>query len=158
MASPSRTINRETHFPSTYFVFPPYGDVGPPLMVTLILPGLTIELPVWLLSSPVIPYKSIPSNPNPSSREHQPHVDPSSSSPYVVDEIVIDANMGLQWPHRMSLMPPCPTCSALTPYRVSLHLAVPWTPYKVGLCLEAPCTQLTRSLYPQAYILNPPPC
>ena len=33
-------------------------------------------------------------------------------------------------------------------------LAVPRIPYRVGLCLEAPCTQLTRSLYPQGYILN----
>ena len=45
----------------------------------------------------------------------------------IVDEIVIDANMELHWPHRMSLMPPSPTCSALIPYRV-------------GLCFEAPCT------------------
>ena len=52
----------------------------------------------------------------------------------IVDEIVIDANMDLQWPHEMSLMPPSPTYSALIPYRV-------------GLCLEAPYTQLTRSLY-----------
>ena len=27
----------------------------------------------------------------------------------IVDEIVIDANMDLQWPHGMSLMPPSPT-------------------------------------------------
>ena len=33
----------------------------------------------------------------------------------IVDEIVIDANMELQWPHRVSLMPPSPTCSALDP-------------------------------------------
>ena len=33
----------------------------------------------------------------------------------IVDEIVIDANIDLQWPHRMSLMPPSPTCSALNP-------------------------------------------
>ena len=50
--------------------------------------------------------------------------------------------MDLQWPHGMSLMPPSPTCSALIFYRV-------------GLCLEAPCTQLTRSLYPQGWILMP---
>ena len=31
----------------------------------------------------------------------------------IVDEIFIDANMDLQWPHMMSLMPPSPTCSAL---------------------------------------------
>ena len=30
-----------------------------------------------------------------------------------VDEIVIDANMDLQWPHRMSLMPPSSTYNAL---------------------------------------------
>ena len=33
----------------------------------------------------------------------------------IVDEIVIDANMDLQWPHRLSLMPLSPTCSALDP-------------------------------------------
>ena len=33
----------------------------------------------------------------------------------IFDEIVIDANMDLQWPHRMSLMTPSPTCSALEP-------------------------------------------
>ena len=36
--------------------------------------------------------------------------------------------------------------------------AVPWIPYKVGLFLEAPCIQLTSSLYPQGWILMPPPC
>ena len=75
-----------------------------------------------------------------------------------VDEIINDANMDLQWPHRLSLMPPSPTYSALTPYKVVLHFVVLWIPYNVGLCLEAPCTQLTRSLYPQAWILKPPPC
>ena len=46
---------------------------------------------------------------------------------------------GLHWSHQVSL-------------------AVPWTPYRVDLCLEAPCTQLTRSLYTQDWILMPPPC
>ena len=55
----------------------------------------------------------------------------------IVDEIVIDANMDLQWPHRLTLMPPSPTCSALDPLKSGFE---PWTPYKVGLCLEAPCT------------------
>ena len=32
MASPSGTTNQETPLPSMSFVFPPYGDVGPPLM------------------------------------------------------------------------------------------------------------------------------
>ena len=51
----------------------------------------------------------------------------------IVDEIVIDANMDLQWPHRMSLMPPSHTCSALMPYRVGLYLEAPCT-HKAILC------------------------
>ena len=46
----------------------------------------------------------------------------------IVDEIVIDANMDLQWPHGMSLIPPSPTCSALKfldPLQSGLHLTVP---------------------------------
>ena len=72
-----------------------------------------------------------------------------------VDEIFIDANMDFQWPHRLSLMPPSPTCSAFDPLQSGFEL---WTPYRVGLCLEAPCTQLTRSLYPQGCVLETPPC
>ena len=32
-----------------------------------------------------------------------------------VDEIVIDAEMDLEWLHKLSLMPPSLTCSALDP-------------------------------------------
>ena len=56
-------------------------------MVTLSLHGLTIRLLVWLFSSPVIPCTPVSSNPNPSSQEHQPHVDPSPSSPDVSSPI-----------------------------------------------------------------------
>ena len=83
MASPSRTTNQETPLPSMSFVFPPYWDVFPPLIATLSLPGLTMRLPIWLFSSPVIPCMLFVYNPNPSSQEHQPHVDPSPSSPNV---------------------------------------------------------------------------
>ena len=83
MDSPSKTTNQETPLPSISFVFPPYGDVGPPLMATLSLPGLTIGLPVSLFCSPVIPCTLVASNPNPSLQENQPHVDPSPSSPDV---------------------------------------------------------------------------
>ena len=87
MASPSRTTNQETPLPSTSFVFPPYGDVGPPLMATLSLLGLTIGLPFWLFYSPVIPCTPVASDPNPSSQEHKPHVDPSPSSPDVFSPV-----------------------------------------------------------------------
>ena len=83
MVFPFGTTNQESPLPSMYFVFPPYGDVGPPLMDTLSLPRLTIGLPVWLFSSLVIPCTLVSSDPNPSSQEHQTHVDPSSSSPDV---------------------------------------------------------------------------
>ena len=68
MASPSGTITQENPLPSISFVFPPYGDVGPPLMATLGLHGLNIGLPVWLFSSLVIPCTPIASDPNPSSQ------------------------------------------------------------------------------------------
>ena len=87
MGSPSRNTNQETHLPSMSFVFPPYGDVSPPVMAILSLPILTIGLPIWLFSSPVIPCTPVASNPNPSSQEHQPHVDPSPSSPDVSSPI-----------------------------------------------------------------------
>ena len=87
MDSPSRTTNQETPLPSMSFVFPLYGDVGPPLMAMLSLPRLTIRLPIWLFSSLVIPCTPAASDPNPSSQEHQPHVDPSPSSPDVSSPI-----------------------------------------------------------------------
>ena len=87
MASPPRTTNQENPLPIMSFVFPPYGDVGPPLMATLSLLGLTIGLPVWLFASSIIPCTPISSDPNPSSQEHQPHVDPSPSSPVVSSPI-----------------------------------------------------------------------
>ena len=62
------------------FVSSPYGDVGPPFMATLNLPGLTIGLPVWLFSNPIIPNASFVSDPGPLSHEHQPHANPSPSS------------------------------------------------------------------------------
>ena len=87
MDSPSGTTNQETPLPRTSFVFPPYGVGGPPLMSTLSLPGLTIRLPIWLLSNPVIPCTLVASDPNHLSQEHQPHVDPSPSSPNVSSPI-----------------------------------------------------------------------
>jgi hypothetical protein len=50
-----RTMNEETLFPREPFVFPYFGNVGPPYIDTLSLPEFTIWLPVWLFSTMVIP-------------------------------------------------------------------------------------------------------
>jgi hypothetical protein len=81
MASVPRMTNEGTPFPGEPFVFPSYGNIGPPHIATLSLPGLTIGLPVWLFSTQVIPNAASASVVSTSPQEHQPHVDPSPSSP-----------------------------------------------------------------------------
>ena len=80
---PSGATNQETPSQGEPFVIHSFGNVGPPLMATLILSRLTIGLPIWLLSSMVIPSALIISYPSSPSQEHQHHVDLSPSSPYV---------------------------------------------------------------------------
>jgi hypothetical protein len=63
------------------FVFPSYGNIGPPHIATLHLPGLIIGLSVWLFSTQVISTATSTSFVSTSPQEHQPHVDPSPSSP-----------------------------------------------------------------------------
>jgi hypothetical protein len=55
MASVLGSTNQGTPFPREPFVFPSFGNVGPPYITTLSLPGLTIGLHVWLFSTPVFP-------------------------------------------------------------------------------------------------------
>jgi hypothetical protein len=62
------------------FVFPSYGNIGPPHIATWSLPGLTIGLPVWLFSTHVIPNAVSASVVSTFPQEHQPHVDPSPFS------------------------------------------------------------------------------
>jgi hypothetical protein len=81
MASVPRMTNEGTPFPGEPFIFPSYGNIGPPHIATLSLPGLTIGLPVWLFSTQVIPNAVSASVTSTSPQEHQPHVDPSPSSP-----------------------------------------------------------------------------
>jgi hypothetical protein len=71
--------NEGTPLPGETFVFPSYGNVGPPYIATLSLPGLTIGLPVWLFSTPVISNAGASDVSTPPT--HQPHVDLSPSSP-----------------------------------------------------------------------------
>lgn len=63
--------------------FTPFRNVGAPYMATLSLPGLTVEFPVWLFSTSLVPTVSTASQSVPPPE--QPHVDykvdPSPSSP-----------------------------------------------------------------------------
>jgi hypothetical protein len=54
IASVPEMTNEGTSAPREPFVFPSYGNTGPPHIATLSLPGLTIGLPVWLFSTQVI--------------------------------------------------------------------------------------------------------
>jgi hypothetical protein len=81
MASVPEMTNEGTSAPGEPFVFPSYGNIGPPHIATLSLPGLTIGLPVWLFPTQVIPNAVSASVVSTSPQEHQPHVDPSPSSP-----------------------------------------------------------------------------
>jgi hypothetical protein len=81
MASVPEMTNEGTPAPGEPFVFPSYGNIGPPHIATLSLPGLTIGLPVWLFSTQVISNAVSSSVVSTSPQEHQPHVDPSPSSP-----------------------------------------------------------------------------
>jgi hypothetical protein len=80
MSIPGMT-NEGTPAPGEPFVFPSYGKIGPRHITTLSLPGLTIGLPVWLFSTQVILNAISASVISTSPQEHQPHVDPSPSSP-----------------------------------------------------------------------------
>jgi hypothetical protein len=61
------------------FFFPSYGNVGPPYITTLSLPGLTTGLPVWFFSTLEISNASSASGIS-TPPTHQPHVDLSPSS------------------------------------------------------------------------------
>jgi hypothetical protein len=80
MASVPRTTNQGTPFPGKPFIFTSFGNIGPPYIATLSLPGFTIRLPVWLFSTLMI--QNVPGTlyAIPPPKEHQPHVDPSPSS------------------------------------------------------------------------------
>ena len=81
MASVAKMTNEGTSAPREPFVFPSYGNIGPPHIATLSLLGLTIGLPVWLFSTQVILNEVSASFVSTSPQEHQHHVDPSLSLP-----------------------------------------------------------------------------
>ena len=61
MATVPEFTNQGTPFNENPSNFPFFGNVGPPYMATLSLPGFTIDLPIWLfstslaLNTPIIP-------------------------------------------------------------------------------------------------------
>ena len=74
------TTSQKNPFQGLSFVSPPCGDVFPPFMATLSLPGLIIGLPIWLFSNIVIPNTPLVSDHAPFPHENHPHVNPSPSS------------------------------------------------------------------------------
>jgi hypothetical protein len=85
MVSVPGSTNKGTHFPEEIFSFPYFGNIGPPCIATLSLPGLTIGLPVWLFPTLVI--SNFPSASNETNDSdvrtpptNQPHFDLSPSS------------------------------------------------------------------------------
>ena len=80
MVSVPEMTNEGTPTLGEPFFFPYYGNIGPPHIATLSLPGLTIGLSVWLFSTQVIPNVVSALVIRTSPQEHQPHVDPSPSS------------------------------------------------------------------------------
>jgi hypothetical protein len=81
MASIPEMTNEGNSTPGEPFVFPSYGNIGPPHIATLSLLGLTIGLPIWLFSTQVISNSVSASVTSTFPQENQPHVDPSPSSP-----------------------------------------------------------------------------
>jgi hypothetical protein len=81
MASFLGMTNEGTPVLGEPFIFPSFGNIGPPHITTLSLPGLTIGLSVWLFSTQVILNAVSASFTSTSPHEHQPHADPSPSSP-----------------------------------------------------------------------------
>jgi len=56
--------------------FPSFGNTGDPYMATLSLPGFTIGLLVWLLSTHMVPNVQTTQSTSPRLEQHQPHVVP----------------------------------------------------------------------------------
>jgi hypothetical protein len=81
MASLPRMTNERTPLPVNLLFFLLTENIGPPHIATLSLPGLTIGLSAWLFSTQVILKAVSDSFVSTSPQEHQPHVDPSPSSP-----------------------------------------------------------------------------
>jgi hypothetical protein len=79
MASVTGMTNEGTPFPGETFVFPYYGNIGPPYIATFRLPGLTIGLLVSLFSTPMISNAGSSDVSTPPT--HKPHVNLYPSFP-----------------------------------------------------------------------------
>jgi hypothetical protein len=55
MAKFPNDTNQATPLQEDYFSFPLFRNFGVPLMATLYIPGLNVELPIWLGTIPNVP-------------------------------------------------------------------------------------------------------
>jgi hypothetical protein len=86
MASFLRMTNEGTPFLVEPFVFPSYRNIGPLYITTLSLRGLTIGLPIWFFSTPMISNASASDVSTPRVT-HQLHVGLSPSSSFMSPSI-----------------------------------------------------------------------
>ena len=61
--------------------FPCFGNVGPPMMATLNLPGFIMGLPIWLFTNPIVLNVPDASQASTLCQEHQTNPHPFLSSP-----------------------------------------------------------------------------
>ena len=76
MAKIPESSNREIPFHVDPCNFSCFGNVGPPMMATLSLPGLTIGLPVCLFSIPNVPNTPYVSPVRSTFQRHHINTDP----------------------------------------------------------------------------------
>lgn len=78
---PEDATNQGTPIHGDPCAFPCFGNIGPPMMTTLNLPGFTVGLPVWFFTNPVVPNAPDASQVSIVCQEHQTNPDPLHSSP-----------------------------------------------------------------------------
>ena len=83
MATSLKSIGQGLPLDGNPSPFPPFANASVPYKATLLLLGLTIDFPIWLLSTSVVPsvMNPIPLSPSFESRHNDSKVEPMPSSP-----------------------------------------------------------------------------